>query len=289
MSDADTILARFALLAQESIKPGFYDVNNPSITPDTIHLLAVPQGNGKVEMQGIKRLVEEWRQYPERIRSTTTALTLDSFMHLVDRHKTPDSVLFSDVVSPAPSLTAFIDYHTVDKSDPRHLEHRIVYHWPASREWKLWSGKNGNEFGQAEWAEFLEERIPDVSAPTDEERAQWEGMFQTRIALPTEILVLARGLTMTAENKVREIRNLQTGEASLAFEETHRDASGAPLIVPGLFVIQIPLFDGAPASRVLVRLRYRRKEAAVRWRAPAGRASWTAPWPGYGSGSSARP
>ena len=104
-----------------------------------------------------------------------------------------------------------------------------------------------------------------MSAPTDEERAQWEGMFQTRIALPTEILVLARGLTMTAENKVREIRNLQTGEASLAFEETHRDASGAPLIVPGLFVIQIPLFDGAPASRVLVRLRYRRKEAAVRW------------------------
>ena len=110
---------------------------------------------------------------------------------------------------------------------------------------------------QEDFAWFLEDRIPDLSSPTDEEVIRFEQDFATTVATPNQIVQLSRGLQVHVGQKVKAFKTLQTGEAQIAFEEEHTDAAGKPLKVPGIFVLSIAPFFMGEKIRVPVRLRYR--------------------------------
>lgn len=50
----------------------------------------------------------------------------------------------------------------------------------------------------------------------------------------------------------------------MTFDEEHKTKSGK-LTVPGLFVVQIPLFQDGEPVRLAARLRYRIKDGRVTW------------------------
>ena len=50
-----------------------------------------------------------------------------------------------------------------------------------------------------------------------------------------------------------------------SFSAEHRDGAGAPVKVPNLFLIEIPIFAGSVRYRLAVRLRYRIAGGAVTW------------------------
>ena len=222
----------------------------------------LPGANGYA-LASLEPFRAELRDAPKRIEGGAVAGTLEAFVALTNRHKSGDSAIFGDFGS-APSLTAVIDYHTLDHK-PRFAKHRIKYGFPLSEEWKAWSAQNGKPMGQAEWAAFIEDRIADLVSPSDEERATFGELFQTTLATPADLVTLARGLSVAVEAKVVDSRVLQSGESQIAFEETHRDGAGQKLKVPGLFVVRAPLFVGAEPSRLLARLCYRVKDGRVLW------------------------
>lgn len=247
---------------------GVFDIVEPSVREQGIPLALVRGEDGAINVVGIKPLLDPWREFPERRNGTAKLLTLDSLIALVNRHKDEHSVVFGDF-SGSPKLIAVIDYHS-KAGQARHGKHRAEYAFPLSDEWKGWMAKNtaGDrviKFDQHEFAMFLEDRVADLSSPLDQERTDYEPLFGTKFAAPSELLALSRGLELNVSSKVKDVRNLQSGEVQLVYDEVHEDGKGKPLKVPGLFVVQIPLFVDGEKVRIIARLRYRKAEGSIVW------------------------
>lgn len=229
--------------------------------PDSIPVAVLP---GRFP-ESIRPLIEEWRQNPERWKGTATVTTLQSFIDLVNRHKNEKrSAIFARTQWPGPSLTAAIDY-SGDEGAPAHRRHRIHYPFPVTDELKKWVESNGKPFPQADFANFIEERAIELAAPSPEEVAYAQELLRVTTANPNDLIDLSRGLQINAGHKASSRINPQTGEGELTFVEEHTNAKGEALIVPGAFVIQLPVFlDGDPV-RLTARLRYRLHSGGITW------------------------
>lgn len=218
----------------------------------------------------LKGLIEEFRLAPERRKGKATAQTLASFIALTARHMDTDSAVFADMTWTAPKFTAVIDYHgqphpVGDGHEPRWLGHRIEYAFPLGEDWKKWVKFDGEPMSQQDFAAFIEDRIADLSAATDTETDELEHLFKAKIADPFEILQLSRGLSVSVDAKVGRAVNLASGEAELTYTEVHNDSGGQKLIVPGLFVVSVPVFYGGQPVRIPARLRYRVANGGIKW------------------------
>ena len=237
--------------------------------------LAVPNGTSIVSL---KKFLDEYRLAPERKKGQASALDVASFIALAIRGADAASVLFADDSNEAaPYLLAVLNYNQAqaDGGAPAFGDHRIRYDFPQSEEWKAWADKDGDVMNQAEFAAFLEDRILDVIEPPKLSDFQDDGEVDSIIDLqrklggmfggPSALLQLSRGMAVSVDLKVAGAANLQTGEARIQFEETHTDGVGAPLIVPSLFLIAIPVFKRGAPYRLACRLRYRVAGGKVVW------------------------
>lgn len=218
------------------------------------------------KLSSVKALIEEYRLRPARRTGTAAMQTLSAFTELVKRHMDSDSAIFVDLNWKAPSFAAVIDYHKQDGThEPRNLKHRINYAFPLSEEWKAWNAKNATPMGQGDFAAFIEDHIAELSAPRDTESTELEFLFKTRIADPAEIVQLSRGLAVSVDSKVARAVTLQTGEGEMVFTEVHKDGSGQKLVIPGVFMLSLPVFFRGEHVRIPARLRYRVKDGSVLW------------------------
>lgn len=225
------------------------------------------------EVVDLSAAFEGYREHPKRKTGTATTLSLASFIDLTNRHKTTDTAIFAKTDWRKPSLEAVIDYHELNDDGrgtfvpgaPDWLKHRVRYDYPLSDDWKVWVEKNGVAFAQADFAAFIEDRIGDLTSPEDAEKIWLERDFETKVATPSELIRLSRGLQVNVESKVKNIVNLASGAASIQFEEVHSDSDGQPLTVPGVFLLQIAPFASGARVRLPVRLRYRKQGGTIVW------------------------
>lgn len=227
-------------------------------------------------------IFDGYRDTPRRREGIARLTTLDSFISHINRFKSEASAIFAMDNPTAPTLQSVLDYHPEGPADavgsePDFGEHRGRYDFPLSDEWKAWKAKNGEGLSMADFAAFLEDHIGDVIlAEPGALNEDMEG-FMTRtgyenIASPSRLMELSRGLSFNEKSEVREVRNLQSGEAQLLFTAEHVDAVGAPLNIPSLFVVELPVFRFGDYYRLLARLRYRKVGTSIRfsyelWRA----------------------
>lgn len=234
-------------------------------------VLSVPDGR---EIVSTKSFEDERLAAPERRRGCAVFTELESFVSWTRRFADEDSVIFADVHGKAPKLTAVIDYHRqTAKGEPRFGQHRGVYTFPISDEWTRWTTLG--ELSQAAFAELLEERITDVLDPSNagEGARGFAAELGFGLATQSTLLALAKGLSVHVDQKVTNAQNLSSGEMQLTFEESHRDAKGDLLKVPGGFLIAVPIFRGSDLYQVPVRLRYRVRSGAITWRIALHRAT----------------
>lgn len=217
------------------------------------------------DYSSVKSLAEEWRLFPERKKGTATVGTLESFINLTKRHADDDSAIFADLDWKAPSMTAIIDYHGGKEGNPDWCQHRIHYPFPRSEHWQTWVNMNGQVMKQAEFAAFIEDNIGDLSSPYEMEATEYEHKFMTKIATPSALVSLSRGLQVHVSSRAQSAVTLQSGEGEIVWDEVHNDAEGKKLTVPGIFMLQIPIFHMGEPQRIAVRLRYRVREGAVSW------------------------
>ncbi|KQV27569.1 hypothetical protein ASC97_04100 [Rhizobium sp. Root1203] len=224
----------------------------------------VNREDGRVDT--VADLFERYRFAPARKSGTAKVTTLESFIDLGTRHATPASAIFADTDWQKPSLTMVVDYHENDTGGTAdNGKHRIRYDFPLSDEWKAWVGIDGKPMEQTVFAEFIEDHIAELSTPDDGEEEDFRHKFGFRVAYPTEMHTLSRGLQVFAETRVKNAVTLQTGEGQIAFEEEHKDANGNKIDVPGMFILSVsPFFMGEPV-RIPVRLRYRLQAGSIKW------------------------
>jgi len=230
-------------------------------TDGSASVIAVPTG---MKLQSIKPFLDEYRTAPERKKGIAKLTELDSFVGHVIRTKDEGSALFASRKDT--SIQCVYDYN-MPEGDPRYGEHRASYAFPNSEEWKAWTAINGKTMSMDDFARFTEDRIADLATPErmSEKSAETFALMQATPESPVAILQLSRGLSINVDRQVENRGNLQSGEGSIAFKETHSDETGKPLKVPGAFLLNLRVFEGGSVYEIAARLRYRVKNSAITW------------------------
>ncbi len=274
MSTKETLDAvdRIAELARQGTGVSIATVTLPVPAPGLPESIAIGiTHDATPETLDLKPLFEHYRTRPARARGTALVSTVESFCALVERNQTAETVIFACTNWTAPTLTAVLDYHgesdqqTMTAGMPGNGQHRVHYAFPLSESWSAWVKMNGEVMEQVEFAAWLEDHIAELSSPTEEEARHYESLFATTVATPAQVMELSRGLQVNVAATVKNAQTLQTGEGSIQFEETHQDASGKPLKVPGLFILQTEIFFMGTPVRMPVRLRYRAGGGRIKW------------------------
>lgn len=238
--------------------------------PETMKLsngrevVVIPAG---IKIESTKKYNDEYLTAPERRKGIAKVGDIESFIAHVNRFKDVDSALFANNSPQNPGLTAVLDYHKQTAiGEPRFGEHRTHYSFPLSKEWKTWTESDGAKLSQGDFAAFIEDNILDCSIDEggSERITALKSLLGGSFASPQKLVELSRGLTVNETSKVRGVTNLSTGETSIVYETEHQDTQGAPIQVPNMFLITIPVFEGGDRYRIAVRLRYR-KSSSITW------------------------
>lgn len=235
------------------------------------------EGNQTVEELDVS-VFNDYLPNPRDRRGIARMTSLVSFIDHANRFKDDASAVFACDDRDKPSLTAVLDYSPggaistagdgTPVNFPRHGRHRTTYAFPFSDEWQAWTGKNAEAMTVPQFAAFLEDRIGDVAAPGEFPIPAYAEKYieriggQDRIASPTDLVILSRGLKINENAAVAETHNLSSGEGEVLFSTEHtdaRDSTGAPLRIPTSFLIGIPVFRNDGYYAVVARLRYRTK------------------------------
>lgn len=250
------------------------------------YIVALPHGLKVTDLTD-QHIAALERLKPLRRAGTAKLTDLDSFVAWVNRFKGDQSVIFSQLV-PAPKLTAVIDYHgdgapVVDHAtrDPlaNACKHRGTYDFPISREWKLWHSIHDKPLTKDEFGEFIEANAKDLLDPTPfllgqgkDEPEPWEqrmddiaAKVQGRFGQYAALVQLSRSFQIHETGHLNVTTNRDTGEAQVQFLTEHKELDGAPLRIPNLFMIAIPVFEEGAFYRLAVRFKYRKSGDSVKF------------------------
>lgn len=264
MTEQSNVAQTAASLVETYYKPQLLQVKGQE-GDKAVEVLVLPTG---LTAHSVKKHQDEYRDKPERRKGIANLKDLPSFIAHTLRFADEDSALFANNDMEKPSLTCVFDYHRrTAEGDPRFGTHRAHYAFPLSDEWKAWKAKDGEPMSQADFAEFLENRISDVTAPENVSEAltALAQLLGGTFASPSKLVELSRGLNVHEGAQVKQAVNLSSGEATIQYVSQHQDDTGAPLKVPNLFLIAIPVFVAGPLYQMAVRLRYRLRSGTISW------------------------
>lgn len=182
---------------------------------------------------------------PSRCYGSIEVRDAAGFITVVAMHQGPSTVLYRTVEPPR--FTAVFNDST-PSGGPGWADHTATYDCPLSVEWRTWAGMDKKVMSQAEFAQFIEDNLPDIVNPT-----------------AGEMLEISR--TLQAKKKVNfaSAIRLDNGQNQFTYEETTAGSAGAKgqLSVPEVFTLGITVFEGGEAYAVRARLRYRISEGGA--------------------------
>ena len=251
-------------LATEATKPEIVPVITKGLGKGLPEAVPVAFDRKTQTFKSLQNLIEEHRFAPAERTGTAYADTLAGFIDLINRHKDGESAIFGKTSWPEPKLTAVLDYDSA-KSDARNRDHRIVYAFPLTEEFKIWVKFNGQALKQEVFAAFLEEHAAELAAPSDAEVNEYERLFREKFATPSEVVELSRHLEVFVAARAKQGVRLQTGERTVEFSEEHQNAKGEKIVIPGIFMVSVPAFIDGDAVRIPARLRYRISGGDISW------------------------
>jgi uncharacterized protein YfdQ (DUF2303 family) len=236
--------------------------------------------NPNLKVENLDKHIESHLPRPEFRRGNAQMDDLGSFIAHVNRFKDSHSAIFlhANFDQQAVTMDALLDYHEATaEGKPRWGKHRTQHKFPISSEWKAWTGMDKTQMDQGDFANFLEGRLLDIAPPPiidkalesedhpDYKIARMSQLLGGRFADPAKLLELSRGLSINSAEKVTQARNVSTGEVQVQYTTEHKDTDGKPIMVPNLFLIAIPVFEGDVSYRLPVSLRYRLREGNIKW------------------------
>ncbi len=148
------------------------------------------------------------------------------------------SIIFANAASH--SFDAVLDYHAKPDA-PSWNAHRAKLTLIHTQAWKDWSGANKRAMNQADFAQFLEDHIPDIGTPSG-----------------ASLVELARNFEATKAVTFQSSQRVTDGSVQFTYNE---DVQGSPkagsMKMPPEILLVVSVFEGSPVSMVKARLRYR--------------------------------
>jgi uncharacterized protein YfdQ (DUF2303 family) len=202
------------------------------LNPAEIHAFVIPE-RYKLEQLDLERYMPT----PRRPKGTTIARDTRSFVELVNRHGTDETVIYVDRAK-ATATAVFDDHHL----DAGWREHRCVVHWQLTDAWDRWIRFDRVMLEQSEFAAQIEEGLSEIAKPAG-----------------ADLLEIAQTLHATKGVTFRSERRLQTGEVKLAYVEDLQTSAGreGDMTIPAAFTLVLPILEGANPVQIEARLRFR--------------------------------
>lgn len=171
-------------------------------------------------------------------------------------------------------VVVVFNHHSPDFGGQAHGDHRAFYDPKFSPQWNIWT-KKYEPFSPGDFADFIDDNIEDIGPEPEKDDKTDPGkrlkelakLYGTSFATREELIALSKGIRIHAKDQVEHVVDPQTGEVSFNYtnEQTARGAKGEVVKVPGLFILQIPVFEKGDYFRLPVRLRHRVNGASVTW------------------------
>lgn len=181
--------------------------------------------------------LESFKDIPARHRGNTVLRDVRSFNEYVNNRKTGSTLIYGAYTPPV--FKAVFNDHLGDT--PGWRDDTATYACPHSIEWVTWQGRNGRHMSQTEFAQFIEDNLPDIANPP-----------------AADMLEISRSLEAKKKVDFASGVRLSNGQNELTYtEEISGTASKGKLQVPEQFTIGIPVLEGGTRYAVPCRLRYR--------------------------------
>ncbi|MFH9403304.1 DUF2303 family protein [Streptomyces sp. NPDC017638] len=213
-------------IAQQATEPTKLD-------PGHIYTITTPRGVHQVDLTG-----PEHTGRPGRKHGTTTVRDAESFLAYWAKHSDADSEVYAD--SDRLTVTAVLDAHTA--TDPRWAGHRLHLALRETTAWKQWLHMDGQLMKQEEFAEFLEDHLPELLEPSS-----------------ADMLEIAQSFQAAVKVDFQSASRLSSGQRQFQYVETQSTKAGqkGQLTVPEVFTIGLVPFEGSEGYRLTARLRHR--------------------------------
>lgn len=188
--------------------------------------------------------LEKYLPAPTRKKATVKMRDVASFCNFVNEEGNDDTRLYGSYNPP--SFTAVINDHG---AAPGWRDYIAGYACPLSPEWITWKTKSGAAMLQADFAQFIEDNLPDIASSKVNEQVT---------PTATEMLEISRSLEAKKKVNFASGVRLSNGQNELIYEEEiSGTAQKGKLQVPEIFTIGIPVLEGGVCYQVQCRLRYR--------------------------------
>lgn len=178
---------------------------------------------------------------PRRPRGTATVYEVDGLAVLWAKHS---HLGVSEVYADPErfTVTAVLNADVGAGLLAGHRDHRIHLVCRKSPAWIAWTASDGKLVDQTTFAEFLEDRLPEIVEPTG-----------------ATMLELAQSFQATTKVEFKGAVALTSSTRKLQFEETATAKAGqrGDIEIPATFQLALQPFLGSAAYRVTARFRYR--------------------------------
>lgn len=183
-------------------------------------------------------LFEQLLNSPVRIRKHLILSTAISFIDYWQKFAGDNSMIFADLERN--QFQAVFDYHLID--EPGHCDHTATLKLKHSKEWQTWLAANEKQFKQTDFAEFIEQNLPDIHEP-----------------IGAELLEVVRTLKANKKLAFKSGVTLSNGQVQFEYNETIDGQAGpkGELRIPEQFVLGLRVFHGEEPYRVTALLRWR--------------------------------
>ncbi len=186
--------------------------------------------------------LERFADNPRRKRATVSVDDQASFADYVNQHKIPSvTALFGRVSESGGSFSGVIDYHEQGVSGANWGEHRVSLALTLTPEWRTWIARNGSALSQVDFAEMIEDNLPDIIAPP-----------------AADLLEVVQDLTAKKDVNFKSTARLDNGQVGLLYDEQIQTSKrDGQIDVPREFTISIAPFVGSAPVGITARLRFR--------------------------------
>lgn len=188
---------------------------------------------------------------PVRIRQAVELLSPQAFVAYVRRFKERGTVVFSK----DHTFTAKLDYHNVvlgppvgadlyGEPDPSWCTHTASYGPKVSRAWAAWKKAHKVEMSQVEFADFIEERMVEITAP-----------------VAGDVLTAVRDFKESRSATLESVQEPRNGNIEFKYI-----SKGSPMTAsfPHDITLWLPVFDYHEPQLLKAEIRYTTNEGQLR-------------------------
>ena len=194
----------------------------------------------------VRDQIERTKDHPRRKTGAVTLAQHDSFTAYLAKHARLETELWADIDKDR--ITAVINAHAAVAGDPDDEgvagwgDHRATLQLVTTQDWRDWTGNSGKLVGQQEFAEFVEQHLPNFIRPS-----------------AADMLELAQTIKGSTKVSFESSKRVKSGETAIEWREDTTATAGkkGTIDIPDTIDLGMQVYEAGAPYKLTARFRYR--------------------------------